>query len=349
MNNSEKLLSAFSEEIFFEELVFKNLEFYLDEKHKVELADLMIYLKDKVLVIQLKAREESKQTWDLEKESQWVIKKCKIAKKQIKDTINYINSNTITFSNDMGNVVTISKSVEIVPLVVFINDRVDVYEHLLRKHNDGGMDINCISFNDYKEMCKKLLTPGDIIEYLKWRNNFYLLHGNIDILLTDTDWGVLTSKPQHKESLINQYLIEMFGDYNILEEKDYLLKFNYFVKKLNKHLDSVDTLDGIIELIVIFANFHQYEAKAFVERLVKTIDTSKNIKKTKICGSLRNILTKIGIIFVASEKGEFYSKEGLISIMNKDARKDIKTLLQIYIYWINREEYKIDFILYQEN
>ena len=53
MTNSEKLLSSFSENYFYKELVYSQLKFVPDGGTEIELADLIINLEDVILAIQL--------------------------------------------------------------------------------------------------------------------------------------------------------------------------------------------------------------------------------------------------------------------------------------------------------
>ena len=58
MTNSEKLLSSFSEDFFYKELVYADLKFVPEGGTEIELSDLIINLEDVILAIQLKERNE---------------------------------------------------------------------------------------------------------------------------------------------------------------------------------------------------------------------------------------------------------------------------------------------------
>ena len=58
MTNSEKLLSSFSEDFFYKEIVYTDLKFVPEGGTEIELADLIINLEDVILAIQLKERNE---------------------------------------------------------------------------------------------------------------------------------------------------------------------------------------------------------------------------------------------------------------------------------------------------
>lgn len=150
---------------------------------------MIINLEDIILAIQLKERNEKDRTQDKNIEEKWLKKKCKKAKEQIKDTISYITSEKVSFINARGKKTIINPRAEVVPLVVFENDSISEYEHLLQNHTNDGLAVNCMSIDDFKLMCKQLLSPIEIIEYLKWREAFYKKNGPINLLITETNNG----------------------------------------------------------------------------------------------------------------------------------------------------------------
>ena len=44
---------------------------------------------------------------------------------------------------------------------------------------DDGLTVKCMLIDDFKLMCKQLLSPIEIIEYLKWRKAFYKKNENL--------------------------------------------------------------------------------------------------------------------------------------------------------------------------
>ncbi|WP_455761000.1 hypothetical protein [Eshraghiella crossota] len=103
MTNSEKLLSSFSENYFYKELVYSDLKFIPTGGTEIELADLIINLEDIILAIQLKERNEKDRTQD----------------KNIGEKVSFINAR--------GKKTIINPSAEVVPLVVFENDSIQTY------------------------------------------------------------------------------------------------------------------------------------------------------------------------------------------------------------------------------
>ena len=81
VNDSERLLDAFSELYFYKELVQSNLHFTLEGSTEKEVADLLINVGDFIIAIQLKARNEKEQTFDEQQELKWLTSKCRKANK----------------------------------------------------------------------------------------------------------------------------------------------------------------------------------------------------------------------------------------------------------------------------
>ena len=120
MTKSEKLLSSFAENFFYKEFVYADLKF------------------------------TPKGGTDIEEK--WLKKKCKKAKEQIKDTLVYIQNSEAEFYNARGRKAKINPNAEIVPLVIFENKNISEYEHLLRSHTSEGLNVNCISIDDFQCM-----------------------------------------------------------------------------------------------------------------------------------------------------------------------------------------------------
>ena len=114
MNKSEQLLSAFAADYFFKELVVDDLHFKPDESSEKEVADLLINLDDIIIAIQLKSRNDKDQTDDFSVEDKWLRKKCKVAKGQVKETLQFISSGTLpAFRNKRGQEVFVRSDAEL--------------------------------------------------------------------------------------------------------------------------------------------------------------------------------------------------------------------------------------------
>lgn len=348
MTNSEKLISLFSEQYFYKELVYSELKFKLqhDQNREVEFADLIINLEDIILAVQLKERNEKDRTQDKNTEERWLKKKCRKAKEQIKDTISYIKNETVSFVNARGKETKINPKADIVPLVVFENASILEYEHLLRSHSSEGLTVNCISLEDFHCMCKELLSPIEIIEYIRWRHEFYKKNGSINLLIAETDQGFFLCKPQNRETLVHQYLYEHYGDVVLSEDKFYYELFREYVSVLYEHTEETTEDDVCYEIVRFLAHLYRNEIKCFAERVEKSLLMAKE-KKFKLVGTLRNSISEYAIIFTATEQGEYIPSEKLFPIVFE--KQKVNRLLQVITYWLDDNEYRIDFWLWQND
>lgn len=346
MTNSERLLSSFSEEFFYKEFVYADLKFTPEGGTEIELADLIINLEDVVLAIQLKERNLKDRTQDKNIEEKWLTKKCKKAKEQIKDTILYIKNGNVAFLNARGKKTCINPNAEIVPLVVFENASISEYEHLLRNHTFGGLSVNCMSIDDFQIMCRELMSPIEIIKYIKWRKEFYEKKGAINLLITETENGFFLSKPLQHETLVHQYLYEEYGEELLSKDEFCYELFRQYVSVLYEHTELVSEPEGCYEVMKFLAHLFRDEIKYFVERIEKAITIAKK-KRFELVGTLRNTQREYVIVFEATEQGERIDPDKLLPIMSE--KQNVRTLLQVIIYWINENEYRIDFSLWQDN
>lgn len=343
MTKSEELLSAFSENFFFKELVFDSLHFTPDGGSEVELADLLINLGDIIIAIQLKERNEKHQTHDIDKEMIWFQKKCKAAKSQVKDTLEFISSGELpAFTNKRGQRVFFSSDAEMIPLVVFKNDTIISYPHLLEKHSDEGININCMSFEDFEKMCRMLSSPIEIVEYLKYRKIFAEKNGDVNYsIFTDDGESIIITKPNNKEALIMQFLAEEYG---VEEAEKHLLNLSIFrslLYQIPEHIIETSEENGSINLLTFFAHMNRCEISTFLEQLESTkLEAFEGSK-----GMLHSIRREDGAYVIVFVSGTVIPIEALWMYICETKNIEVKHLLEIVIEWIDDVEYDMNFYL----
>jgi len=305
VNETEKILSAFTQMYFFKELVQDRLQFTEDGGTEKEVADLLLNLGDIIVAIQLKARNESDKSEDQEKEIKWLNHKCKDAKKQVKDSIMYIRTESLpAFENERGQLISIDSNAEIIPLVIFMNEDIgDTYDHVLWRHSEDGMDINCLSFRDFT---------------------------------------VLLTRPAHGEALVQHFLAENYGIKNAKELESYVSSFQWMLHKLPERIVVESISDSSYPMILFFSHFDRGEIKAFVERISRSLESAKNGEYT-IVGSLRNTLRRYVIFFVSSHDGLAIPMDYLEELAHNN-KVEYDKLIQVFLYWKNAEEYRIDYV-----
>lgn len=344
MNNSERLLSAFAEKTFFKEFVIDDLCFTPENGSEIELADLLINLDSYIIAIQLKARNKTDQTDDKIIEKKWLEKKCKNAKSQVKKTVRQILSGNLpAFKNKRGQNIVLRSDAEVMPLVVFENNKIDSYSHLLRKHSNEGMNINCMSFQDFKEMCSILITPFEIILYLDYRRKFYEQYGDVDIFISETSRGFSVSKPAKQETLAHNFLIERYGSCELLRQKKKLLAFSNFMHRLPNHTVMSSIEKGNYKVLLFLARLDRKEICEFIDRLEATRKKARH-HRCRLLYSLRRADNEYAIIFVA---GGILKMDFLLPEVRKKA--DVKRLMEVSIYWENKTNYRIDFLFWDNS
>ena len=337
MNESEKLLSKFSQIYFFEEFVQDNLQFSENNGDSKELADLILNLEDVVIAIQMKERSDGAITMSELEEKKWFDNKTREAKKQIKTTIDLIKHGKIpAFLNKRGIEIKIRKDAEIIPLIIFKNESITDYPRILKKHSETGQNVNCMSLKDFEIMCLMLISPGEIIDYLKYRCQFYEKYGHVINA---------TSLPECEAALF-AYFIKRYGKMDSQEDFMQYEVFREFVQQTAERSivgrDAKDTY----EIILLMAHFRIDMIKAFVERVNLAKEKAKRREYGRI-GSLRDDRgEKFVVSFESSQSGLPYPCEDLLK---KCAEKKCKfrQLLQVVVWWENTEKYRIDYVLWK--
>lgn len=344
MNESEQLLAAFSEDIFFKEILYTDLHYTPEgENSEVELADLIVYLGDILLAVQLKERNPGDNSGILEIEKRWLAKKGKKAKEQIKATIAQIRSGKLTeLKNNRKQRILIDKDVEIVPLIVFKNDVLYEYDHILKKHNEKGMDVNCISMSDFEEICKVIVSPIEIIDYLFWRENMYLKSGKIDTFIFMDDDSFSIANMEDKETLPLSYLHQKYGLDVAQDDNGYMQIFSDYLHVLAEHVVVESERNAYYDILLFLAHLDRNEIKAFVERIQRAAECNKKGEHT-ICGSLRNVDQRRVMFFASSDT--FVHTDYLLGLV-KETGMNLEKMLQVIVYYENSGEYRIDMKLW---
>ena len=166
---------------FFREFTHSDNKLKQKNGDEYELADSVIYIKNILIIFQIKRREN--QTYDIEKEDNWYDNKViGLAKKQIRDTLDYLDKNPIAkVINQYGYETQIdySKVEKVFKVIVFDNDNLSYQkqERIYDSRNSGLIHIFEIS--DYQDIFTTLLTPQEFIEYLEFREGLYRNHGQL--------------------------------------------------------------------------------------------------------------------------------------------------------------------------
>lgn len=169
----ESELASLNEWHFFEEFVYSSTKFKPQPGREVELADNLVWLGDFILAFQLKERSaDSPATGEMERN--WFEKKVLgVGTKQIRDTLKYLEQDSIQLTNTRGHSVElrpatikkIHKLVAYLPHPLLPDDCRQVKHHM---SSTAGV-IHIMSGHDYLGVVSTLLTPAEVADYLIFR------------------------------------------------------------------------------------------------------------------------------------------------------------------------------------
>jgi len=180
-NKSEKFITSINTNVFFKEFTFDKNDFYPSDGKK-ELADNILWLDELLFVIQIKERDSSKSKSSTDA---WFKNKVlNKAKKQIKNTLEYLlQYDSIPIANRRNQSIDISKVniLGINKVIVYKPDECLGQENRNIKFyesRDVGY-IHIFHYEDYFWICKYLINPTELDEYLKFRERIYVRHKEI--------------------------------------------------------------------------------------------------------------------------------------------------------------------------
>jgi hypothetical protein len=299
MTESEANIAAINSSYFFKEFTFSSNKFKKDEKgEELELADNVIWLDDFLMITQIKERNSSINS---NIENWFKNKVLRRAVKQIKDTVKYFEIyDDISIPNEKGHVLNISEAKKIVPIKLIIYSTDGSLPESLRflkfyESNDVGL-IHLFHLEDYLWICKYLVTPAEIREYLSFRR---LLFENQKRYLNELpEQYVLGHYLETLDvSIINPRFIENLKRL-IHDEGEFDISFiiENFKKKIRFDENKLDYYAIIKEL----AKLNRADLREFKKRYLLAIEKSKEQKFTKPF-RITSLNIRCGFVFIPLE------------------------------------------------
>lgn len=299
MTESEKYIAELNSNFFFKEFTFSSTEFKFDEKgQELQLADNVIWLDDLLLISQIKERKRSGNS---DNENWFKNKVLKKAVGQIKDTISYFEIyKEISIPNERGHFLNVSEASKIEPIKLIIYAPDNQFPEKLRfqkfyKSKVIGY-VHLFHIEDYLWICKYLITPFEIREYLNFRELLFRNHEKeLDNLPEQYVLGhyietldTLTLNPRYIENLKNFVHDENEFDISFIIEN--------FKGKIRIEPDSLDYYAIIKEL----AKLNRADLREFKKRYLLAIEKSKEQEFT-LPYRITSLNSKCGFVFVPIE------------------------------------------------
>ena len=175
-NLSESLVNLLNQSHFYKEFSFAKNRFFPEPGSEQEFADHVVWLRDTLIVYQIKERVSGGSS-SIKSERAWFRRKVLgLAKKQVKDSLDFLRRcPNIKIVNQRGDVFDINTSdiKRIFRVVIYRTPNVLPRDCLAQKFvisSSAGL-IHVFSWPDYLMVLETLITPGEFIEYLICRKD----------------------------------------------------------------------------------------------------------------------------------------------------------------------------------
>ena len=176
-NNSEQIITTINLNMFYREFTFDKNDFRASDGNKVELADNVIWLDDLLILIQIKERNHADAKTDQVK---WFQNKVlKKAKNQVKNSLKFLKEEQhIYISNPLGQTFDLKTADirKVHNLIIYhLNEAPTSSVSAVKMYRcTDGTFIHVIESRDYGNLCRYLITPADMDDYLSFRERFLL-------------------------------------------------------------------------------------------------------------------------------------------------------------------------------
>ena len=274
INKSESIVSQINSNVFFKEFTFAKNDFTdLDSKQKLEFSDNVIWLDDIFFIFEIKERDAGENSND----SNWFKNKIlNKAVKQIKSTHEYLEKYpNIPIINEKGHKKNISEANfrNIQSVIIYSpSDNFEENQRHLKFYRSTKIGlIHLFHSEDYYWVCKYLITPAEVEEYLVFREELFEEH------------------PKHLNVLPEQYVLAHFFETLDTTEinAEYINNFkkvttdstdfniSYLIENFNKNIQLIKEQTEYYPIIAEIAKLNRTELTEFKKRFIRTIEKCK--------------------------------------------------------------------------
>jgi len=295
---SENIVTDVSSNVFYKEFTFDKNTFLSIDGQK-ELADNVLWLDDLLFIIQVKERNLTDVKLKPDGNDWFVNKVLKKAKKQIADSINFFSKyDGIKIKNIRGHIIDVSRAdlKRINKLIIYMpnGSLINDYNKSLKFYeSQQAGNIHIFSIEDYLWLCKFLITPTELDEYLKFRERIYLKHKEI-ITLYPEQYILAHFLNTDDESTIHESYIEILNkvvdDSNDFDVSEIL---NDFLEKI--HIEEQKKSTDYYNIIKVIAKLKRYELMEFKKRFKQII---KDVQSQTFSLPYRFTINRTGCGFV---------------------------------------------------
>jgi hypothetical protein len=295
---SENIVTKISSNVFYKEFTFDKNDFYPEDGQK-ELADNVLWLDNLLFIIQVKERNPNEIKSEAE-ENKWfqntVLGK---AKKQITESVDYFSKySEIKIKNLQGHFIDISKAnlSGINKIIIYLpNSSLINSDNKSMKFYESTQSGNIHIFNieDYLWVCRFLITPTELDEYLKFRERIYLKHKE-KIRLYPEQYILGHFLNTDNEEIIDEEYIETLNKLvDDVADFDVSGIVGNFLEKIRINTQNEPT--DYYSILKEIANLKRYELLEFKKRFRQMIN---DVNSSRFSIPYRFTITRTGCGFV---------------------------------------------------
>jgi len=304
---SENQISSINSNVFFREFTFSKNDFRsLDSKQQLEFADNVVWLHDIFIIFQIKEKGV-----DSSDNRKWFQNKIlNKAVKQIKSTLIYLKDYTEIFiENEKGHKLNISEAKENDSRKIIIYHPTKDFPEDLRQlkfyqSSEIGL-IHLMHSEDYSWICKFLITPCEIDEYLSFRERLFLFDKKMSLELPEQYFLAHFLETPDADHFDAKYINTLR---NFSQE---IVKFDIsgIVENFAKKIQLINYETEYYPIITELALLNRFELAAFKERFLLCIEKSENADFI-IPYKMHIPITDCAFVFIPlhSEKSESWKK-----------------------------------------
>lgn len=272
---SENIIAQINKGVFFKEFTFSKTDFKaLDSNQELEFADNVVWLDDLFFIFQIKEREINSND-----DEKWFKNKVlKIAVRQIKSTLKYIQDYPeINIENEKGHKLDITKARESknIKKIIIYSPNENFSEELQQIKFYESYEVGLIHLfhsEDYYWICRYLITPAEVEEYLNFREDLFEFNREASNLLPEQYFLGHFLETLETDHFNSKYISNLTKHKQKTEDFDISL----LIENFNKNITLANSQTEYYPIVREISKLNRSELAEFKKRLSVSVEKSEN-------------------------------------------------------------------------